>query len=149
MRAVVQRVTSAQVTVNDDLVGQIGAGLCVFVGVVEGDLTKDAFALAKKVACLRIFNDTDERMNLSVVQTGGAVLAVSQFTLAGDVRKGNRPAFTTAMAPQPASELFDLFCCALRDQSVAVATGRFRTNMLVSLVNDGPVTILLDTHRAF
>lgn len=149
MRAVVQRVTRAKVTVGGEEVGAIGQGLCVLVGVAGIDGEADAKALAEKVVGLRIFEDEQGKMNRSVQDVGGAVLAVSQFTLLGDVRKGKRPSFVEAMEPGRANELFESFVAACRGLGVQVATGRFRAEMLVELVNDGPVTILLDTHKAF
>lgn len=145
MRAVVQRVTRAQVTSEGELTGSIGAGLCVLVGVGQGDVETDASALADKVAKLRIFEDEVGKMNQSLLDTGGALLAVSQFTLYGDTSKGRRPSFVGAMEPARAEQLFELFCTACRNLGVTVATGRFRTHMSVELVNDGPVTLWLDT----
>ena len=129
--------------------GRIELGLCVLVGVGRDDSEQDAAALADKVVGLRIFEDDGEKMNLSVLEVGGAVLAVSQFTLYGDARKGKRPSFTAAMEPARAQSLFEHFCAECRTRGARVETGRFRTHMLVSLENDGPVTILLDTQRAF
>lgn len=149
MRAVVQRVTSARVTVNGSVVSEIGAGLCVFVGVSKDDTDRDAGALADKVVGLRIFPDDQGKMNLGLEQTRGQLLAVSQFTLLGDVRKGKRPSFGQAMEPEGAKHLFELFCKAARARGVSVKTGVFRAHMLVGLENEGPVTILLDTTRAF
>lgn len=153
MRAVVQRVTSARVTAQEGdtwvETGSIEAGLCVLVGVARMDTAADAASLAEKVATLRIFEDAQGKMNLDVQQTAGKVLAVSQFTLLGDVRKGRRPAFIEAMEPDAARLLFDRFCKELRAIGVTVAEGRFRATMRVELVNDGPVTIMLDTHKAF
>jgi D-tyrosyl-tRNA(Tyr) deacylase len=149
MRAVVQRVSRASVRVDGETVGEIARGLCVLVGVMEGDGPPEAKQLAQKVASLRVFSDEDDKMNLSVKDVGGAVLAVSQFTLAGDVRKGNRPSFISAMAPDPARALFEEFCEAVRALDVPVETGRFRAHMSVELENDGPVTILVDTQRTF
>jgi len=148
MRAVVQRVTRASVRVGDELVGSIERGLCVLVGVATGDTEADARTLSDKVTGLRIFEDDAEKMNLDVRDVKGALLCVSQFTLLGDARKGRRPSFTDAMPPEPAAELFERFCrfCA---ESVPVQTGRFRASMQVELVNDGPVTLLLDTSRTF
>jgi len=147
MRAVVQRVTSAQVTVEGELTGRIDAGLCVLVGVGKDDHEADATALADKVARLRIFEDDAGKMNQSLLDTGGALLAVSQFTLYGDTSRGRRPSFTGAMEPARAEQLFECFCAAARNLGLTVATGRFRTHMSVSLVNDGPVTLLLDTDK--
>ena len=149
MRAVFQRVTRAQVVVDDEVVGQIGSGGCVFVGVGSDDTESDADTLAGKVIGLRVFEDDEGRMNRSVVQTGGKLLAISQFTLHGDVRRGKRPSFTEAMEPVRANQLFELFCQRCRDLGVEVQTGRFRAHMLVELANDGPVTILLDTKKQF
>lgn len=145
MRAVVQRVSRAEVTVDGELVGEIGAGLCVLVGVGQGDREDAARALADKVVRLRIFEDEAGKMNRSLLDAGGALLAVSQFTLYGDVSKGRRPSFVSAMEPARAEQLFEIFCEAGRALGVTVATGRFRTHMSVSLVNDGPVTLWLDT----
>jgi D-tyrosyl-tRNA(Tyr) deacylase len=149
MRAVVQRVRSASVRVGDELVGAIGPGLMVLVGVAQGDTEADADTLADKVLGLRIFEDDDGKMNRSVQDTGGALLAVSQFTLLGDARKGRRPSFIEAMEPGRANQLFERYCQKSRDAGVSVATGRFRADMLVALENDGPVTILLDTKKLF
>jgi D-tyrosyl-tRNA(Tyr) deacylase len=149
MRAVVQRVTRASVTVGGELVGKIARGYCVLVGVATDDTDADADALAEKVVGLRVFEDDAGKMNLDVTQVGGALLCVSQFTLLGDVRRGRRPSFTEAMAPEPAALLFERFCAACKRLGVPVETGRFRAEMLVDLVNDGPVTLLLDTKRAF
>lgn len=147
MRAVVQRVTSAQVTSEGELTGSIEAGLCVLVGVGKDDVEADATALADKVARLRIFEDAAGKMNLSLLEVGGALLAVSQFTLYGDTSRGRRPSFVGAMEPGRAEQLFECFCTAARNLGVTVATGRFRTHMSVSLVNDGPVTLILETGR--
>jgi D-tyrosyl-tRNA(Tyr) deacylase len=147
MRAVVQRVTSAQVVVEGELTGRIDAGLCVLVGVGRDDDEPHATTLADKVVRLRIFEDEAGKMNLSVLDVGGALLAVSQFTLFGDTSRGRRPSFGLAMEPTRAEHLFECFCAAARNLGVTVATGRFRTHMSVSLVNDGPVTLLLDTAR--
>jgi D-aminoacyl-tRNA deacylase len=145
MRAVVQRVTEARVTVEAELTGEIGGGLCVLVGVGKGDTEKSATALADKVVNLRIFEDEAGKMNQSLREVGGALLAVSQFTLYGDASKGRRPSFADAMEPGRAEQLFESFCAACRSSGVVVATGRFRTHMSVSLVNDGPVTLILET----
>ncbi len=147
MRAVVQRVTSAQVTVQGELTGRIDGGLCVLVGVGKEDVEADATTLADKVVKLRVFEDAAGKMNRSLIDVGGALLAVSQFTLFGDTTKGRRPSFVNAMEPGRAEQLFDCFCATARSLGVTVATGRFRTHMSVSLVNDGPVTLLLDTSR--
>lgn len=145
MRAVVQRVSSAQVTVEGELTGRIEAGLCVLVGVGKSDAEVDARTLAEKIARLRIFEDEAGKMNKSLLDTGGGLLAVSQFTLYADTSRGRRPSFVDAMEPGRAEQLFEGFCAAARSLGVTVATGRFRTHMSVSLVNDGPVTVLLDT----
>ncbi len=149
MRAVVQRVNHAQVTVDGDVVGRVARGLCVFVGVGREDDEAHAALLADKVVGLRIFEDAAAKMNLSVLEVGGSVLAVSQFTLYGDVRKGKRPSFSQAREPVRAEALFEQFCRECRTRGAHVETGRFRTQMLVSLENDGPVTLLIDTQRAF
>jgi D-aminoacyl-tRNA deacylase len=149
MRAVVQRVNYASVTVDEAVVGRIDRGLCVLVGVGRGDEEADARALADKVVGLRIFEDDAEKMNLGVLEVGGAILAVSQFTLFGDVRKGKRPSFTEALEPTRAEELFEQFCAECRARGASVETGRFRTQMRVALENDGPVTILIDSKRVF
>ncbi len=149
MRAVVQRVSRAQVTVEGEQVGAVELGLCVLVGVARDDTEADAAQLAGKVAGVRIFEDDEGRMNLGVKDVGGAVLAVSQFTLLGDMRKGKRPSFGDAMEPARAEQLFELFCERVREQDLRVETGRFRTHMKVELVNEGPVTILIDTRKTF
>lgn len=149
MRAVVQRVTRAEVRVGGEPVGSIGAGLCVLVAVGAADDLGHAQKLAEKVVNLRIFEDAAGKMNRSLKEVGGALLAVSQFTLFGDVRKGLRPSFSSAREPGEAEPLFEAFCAAARALGVIVQTGRFRTDMQVELVNDGPVTILLDTERVF
>lgn len=149
MRAVVQRASCAEVRVDDEVVGRIGSGICVFVGVARDDAEDDARALAVKVVGLRIFEDDAGKMNRDVSEAGGSVLAVSQFTLLGDVRKGKRPSFGDAMEPERANTLFELFCAACRERCPRVETGRFRAHMRVELVNDGPVTILVDTKKVF
>jgi D-tyrosyl-tRNA(Tyr) deacylase len=149
MRAVVQRVQRAEVRVDGEVVGKIGRGLCVLVGVGREDADGDAPLLADKVAGLRIFEDPEGKMNLDVSQVGGALLAISQFTLFGDTRKGRRPSFGDAMEPVRAAELFERFCAACRERGLHVEPGRFRAHMHVDLVNEGPVTILVDTQRVF
>jgi len=149
MRAVVQRVTRARVVVAETCVGEIGQGLCVLLAAMNDDTAADVALLAKKVAQLRIFPDAFDKMNLSVVDRGGGVLVVSQFTLAGDARKGNRPSFQRAMEPGVAPAFIDEFCGQLRAYGINVQTGQFRAHMQVELVNDGPVTILLDSKRVF
>jgi D-tyrosyl-tRNA(Tyr) deacylase len=145
MRAVLQRVTRAAVTVDGETVGAIGPGLVVLLGVAQGDGPDEARRLATKIAELRIFADEEGRFNRFLLEAGGAALVVSQFTLLADVRKGRRPSFTDAAAPEEASQLVDAFAQALRDVGVPVQTGRFGAHMLVELENDGPVTIVLDT----
>ena len=149
MRAVVQRVSEASVTVEGEVVGAIGPGLMVLLGVVEGDTAGDRDLIAGKLAGLRIFEDDDGKMNRSVLDIGGSILIVSQFTLAGDARKGRRPSFVAAARPEVAEPMYDALVEDLRGQGITVATGRFRTHMQVALVNDGPVTILLDSRKAF
>ncbi len=152
MRAVVQRVKSAQVHVDGELVGSTrpGApGIMVLVGAGRGDTDADARALADKVVQLRIFEDENERMNLSLVDVGGSLLVVSQFTLFGDCRKGRRPSFVSALEPEEAERLVEVFVARAREAIPHVETGRFRTHMEVSLINDGPVTLLIDTTKAF
>jgi D-tyrosyl-tRNA(Tyr) deacylase len=144
VRALVQRVTEARVTVGDEIVGEIGAGLCVLVGVTHVDETSHAAKLAAKVANLRIFEDGGGAMNLSLLDTGGAALVVSQFTLYGDTARGRRPSFVAAARPEVAEPLIDAFGCELAALGVSVASGRFRADMQVALVNDGPVTLLLE-----
>ena len=149
MRAVVQRVSEASVTVDEEIVGQIGPGLMVLVGIVTDDTAADVDLIAGRLAGLRIFEDDDGKMNRSVADTGGGILLVSQFTLAGDARKGRRPSFVAAARPEVAETLYERLVAAIEGQGVAVQTGRFRTHMQVALVNDGPVTILLDSRKAF
>jgi len=144
MRALVQRVTQAQVTVEGQVVGEIGAGLLVLLGVTHADTAAHAAWLAGKVAGLRIFEDADRKMNRSVGDVGGGVLAVSQFTLYGDCRKGRRPSFDLAAGPDQARALYDAFVAELRALGVPVATGVFQAHMQVALVNDGPVTIMIE-----
>ena len=149
MRAVVQRVSRAAVRVDAKTVGEIGQGLVVLLGVRSGDTRDAADYLAERVANLRIFPDPDDKMNLSVKDIQGAVLAVSQFTLFGDVRRGRRPSFIDAAPPGEAEPLYEYFLAALRGHGLRVASGVFRAMMEVELVNDGPVTILLDSERLF
>jgi D-tyrosyl-tRNA(Tyr) deacylase len=149
MRAVVQRVLSAGVSVEQQSVGRIGAGLLVFVGVARNDGPDDVQYIAGKVRELRIFPDADGRMNRSVVETGGEILVVSQFTLAGDCRKGRRPAFDDAAPPALAEALYQDVVRVLRESGLTVGTGQFQAHMTVDLVNDGPVTMLLDSRRLF
>jgi D-tyrosyl-tRNA(Tyr) deacylase len=149
MRAVVQRVTQARVEVDGALVGAIGRGFLVLLGVANGDTSADAAYLAEKTAGLRVFEDAAGKMNLALAEVGGAVLAVSQFTLLGDCRKGRRPGFTDAAPPELADDLYNAYVAALRAAGLTVATGVFRAEMQVYLVNDGPVTLLLDSRKAF
>jgi D-tyrosyl-tRNA(Tyr) deacylase len=145
MRAVIQRVASAQVTVGGEVVGQIGRGFLVLLGVTGSDGEAEAVLLARKVAGLRVFEDPDGKMNLALADVGGAVLAVSQFTLYADVRKGRRPSFIAAARPEQAQPLYVRFCELLRGEGLVVAEGVFQAEMQVALVNDGPVTIWMDT----
>jgi D-tyrosyl-tRNA(Tyr) deacylase len=149
MRAVVQRVSRASVTTEGEVVGRVGLGFVALVGVAAEDTETDARALADKVVGLRVFQDAQGKMNLDLSAVGGTLLAVSQFTLLGDVRKGRRPSFGQAMAPEPARQLFERFVTACREKGVTVETGRFQASMQVELVNEGPVTILIDTRGAF
>lgn len=145
MKAVLQRVRRAEVRVDGVSVGTIEQGFVVLVGVAQGDSEADAETLADKVSGLRVFEDTAGKMNLALPDVSGSVLAVSQFTLLADTKRGRRPSFTGAMEPAPAEKLFEVFCAALRARGLRVETGRFGASMQVELVNDGPVTILLDT----
>jgi D-tyrosyl-tRNA(Tyr) deacylase len=149
MRAVVQRVRQASVVVVDQTVGAIGQGLMVLLGVAQGDTAKDAAYLADKTAGLRIFADDAGKMNRSVADIAGGILVVSQFTLLGDCRNGRRPGFTEAAPSELADELYGTYVDALRQRGLVVATGVFRADMQVSLVNDGPVTMLLDSRKQF
>ena len=147
MRAVVQRVTRAAVSVEGDEIGAIGRGFVVLIGVAVGDTERDADALARKIAGLRIFDDAGGGMNLDLASVGGAVLAVSQFTLLADVRKGRRPSFVGAARGEQAETLYEGVVSALRATGLPVETGRFGADMAVELVNDGPVTMLIDTRE--
>lgn len=149
MRAVVQRVASASVRVDGEIVGKIDQGLLVLLGVEPSDTSADVAYMADKTVNLRIFEDDDGKMNLSTLDIGGAVLAVSQFTLLGDCRKGRRPAFTGAAPPEQANALYEEYVAAVRQLGPQVETGIFRAQMEVSLVNDGPVTLLLDSRKQF
>jgi D-tyrosyl-tRNA(Tyr) deacylase len=144
MRAVCQRVTEARVWIDGSVVAQIGPGLVVLLGVGRGDATTDAERLAAKIARLRVFEGDDGRFDRSLVDTHGAALVVSQFTLLADTRKGNRPSFTAAAAPEEAEPLYEAFSAALADEGIPVERGVFGARMAVELVNDGPVTIVLD-----
>ncbi|MGB9233227.1 MAG: D-aminoacyl-tRNA deacylase [Terriglobales bacterium] len=149
MRAVVQRVSQAKVAVKGEITGEIAAGLLVLLGVAAGDTHADADYLVDKVIGLRIFEDAGGKMNLPVAEVGGAVLAVSQFTLYGDVRRGKRPSFDAAAPPGRARELYEYFVEKIRGTGLRCETGRFQEMMQVELVNEGPVTILLDSTKAF
>jgi D-tyrosyl-tRNA(Tyr) deacylase len=145
MRACIQRVSEAQVSVEGAVTGRIGRGLVVLLGVGQEDGEVEARRLAEKVVGLRIFEDAAGKMNRSLAEIGGAMLVVSQFTLYGDCRRGRRPSFTAAATPELAEQLYEAFVAAVKDAGIDVATGRFREHMLVSLVNDGPVTLWIDT----
>ena len=147
MKAVVQRVSRASVTVAGETVGQIGRGLVVLLGVEHDDALADAQQLADKIVQLRIFDDPEGKMNLALADVGGAMLVVSQFTLLGDCRKGRRPSFVDAAPPELAEKLYETFVAAVGVQGIPVATGKFRAMMQVELVNDGPVTLLLDSRK--
>jgi len=149
MRAVIQRVLSASVTVEKDVVGQISRGFLVLLGIAADDTQDDVIYLAEKVAGLRIFEDAAGKMNLSLVEASGSLLVVSQFTLYGDCRKGRRPAFIAAARPEKAEPLYQSFLAELRGMGLSVESGRFQAQMAVSLVNDGPVTLLLDSRKQF
>jgi len=148
MRAVIQRVTQAQVVTGEggvDVVSKIGPGLCILLGIGKGDGERNAESMARKVGSLRIFDDDQGKLNRSVSETHGEVLVVSQFTLYGDCRKGNRPTFSEAAAPADAQRVYEFFIAQLRAAGLAVATGRFQAAMRVALVNDGPVTLILES----
>ncbi len=149
MRAVVQRVSRAAVRVNGELVGQIDRGLLVLLGVAQDDSEADVTYMAEKIAGLRIFEDDGGKMNLAIGDAGGAVLAVSQFTLFGDVRRGKRPSFDAAARPEVARKLYERFVEEMRRLGVRCETGRFQEMMAVELVNEGPITILLDSKKLF
>ena len=149
MRCVIQRVTQASVTVGEELVGKIGRGHMILIGVSSEDTDKDLRYMAEKVPNLRIFEDEAGKMNLSIKDVGGEILAVSQFTLYGDARGGRRPSFSTAARPEQANALYEQLVAAWREQGIHVETGRFRAEMQVSLVNDGPVTMLMDSTKLF
>ena len=149
MRAVVQRVSRAKVTVAGEVTGEIGLGLMVLLGVADDDKQEDADYLAEKLVGLRIFPDEAGKMNRSLVEASGAMLVVSQFTLFGDCRKGRRPSFIKAARPEQAVNLYNAFVAEVRGRGIVVATGRFQEHMDVELVNDGPVTLLIDSHKEF
>ncbi len=145
MRAVIQRVKSASVTVENEMVGKIGKGLLVFLGIAKADKTDDAEYLADKIANLRIFEDDNRKMNRSLLDIGGEMLVVSQFTLLGDCKKGRRPSFVQAAPPDHATGLYQIFLEQVRRKDVIVETGQFQAMMDVSLINDGPVTLIVDS----
>ena len=149
MRAVIQRVKESRVEVKGKTVGTIGAGLLIFLGVGEGDQEKDCTYLANRIAHLRIFPDENNHMNLSLMDIGGSALVVSQFTLWGDCRKGRRPSFIAAARPEIAKKLYEKFISLLKKEGLEVATGQFQEMMDVYLINDGPVTLMLDSTKAF
>ncbi len=149
MRLVVQRVKEARVKVKEETVGEIGRGLLLFLGIEGNDAEADVDYLVEKVPHLRIFSDGEQKFNLSLIDTGGALLVVSQFTLFGDCRKGKRPSFTQSAPPFLAQPLYDLFIEKVRQKGIPVACGRFQEMMDVSLINDGPVTFLLDSKKLF
>ena len=145
MRAVIQRVKQSLVTVGNQTVGKIGNGLLVFLGVAEQDGNRDADYLADKIANLRVFEDENGKMNRSLLETSGEMLVVSQFTLLGDCRKGRRPSFINAAGPDQANALYERFVSLVRQKGISVQTGQFQTMMAVSLINDGPVTLILES----
>lgn len=145
MRAIVQRVRQAAVSVQDQVIGEITSGLVILVGITHGDDERDARYLAQKIATLRIFEDADGKFNRSALDVGGSALVVSQFTLYADTRRGRRPDFINAARPELAEPLFERFCDLLREQGLTVETGQFQAKMLVKIYNDGPVTIILDS----
>lgn len=149
MRAVIQKVKNANVKVDGDTVGEIQKGFLVFLGIEAGDTQSDLAYIVGKISKIRIFEDADDKMNLSIKDVGGEILSISQFTLLGDARKGNRPSFTGAEKPEKAKEIYLEFNEELRKEGIKVAEGIFQADMEVSLVNDGPVTILLDSRKLF
>lgn len=149
MRAVVQKVTSSKVTVDDEVVGKISSGLLVLLGVTHEDTSKDVDYMVEKITNLRIFEDSEGKMNLSLKDVGGEILAVSQFTLYGDCRRGRRPSFSDAARPEVANPLYEEFVEKVRNQGINVETGKFREHMIVDLTNDGPVTMLLESSKLF
>lgn len=149
MRAVVQRVTDADVTVEGKITGAINKGFVVLLGIEDTDDLKDVSYIVDKVSGLRVFEDEDDKMNLSLMDVGGQVLAVSQFTLLGDARKGKRPSFIKAARPEKAKELYDEFVKQIKEKGIFTGEGIFQTDMLVRINNDGPVTILLDSKKLF
>lgn len=149
MRAVITRVSWARVRVDGEIVGQIDGGVCALVGLGKEDTEREALWLAEKIVSVRFFRDAEGKMNRSLLDGNGALLAISQFTLYGDVRRGHRPSFGAAMAPEPARALFDRFCAQVHARGIRVQTGRFGASMEVESLNDGPVTLLLDSSKSF
>ena len=149
MRAVIQRVKSASVKVDGELVSEIGAGLLIFLGITHDDSQAEIDYIANKAANLRVFEDADGKMNCSLLETGGSALVVSQFTLYGDCRKGRRPSFINAARPEAANALYEAFIATLKQQNIQTYGGTFQAMMDVELINDGPVTILLDSDKQF
>ena len=149
MRAVIQRVTEASVKIDGEIVGEIGQGFLVLIGVEEGDGENDFKYIATKIPNLRIFEDENGKMNRSLMDVGGQILAVSQFTLLGDARSSRRPSFIMAARPETANPMYERLVAAWREQGIHVETGRFGADMKVSLVNDGPVTLMMDSHKLF
>ena len=149
MRFVIQRVTSSKVTIGGEIKGEIGKGFMVLCGVEDGDTQDDVRYCVDKTVNLRIFEDDEGKMNRSILDDGGEILAISQFTLHGDVRHGRRPSFIRAARPELAVPMYEAYCQGLRDAGVHVETGIFQTDMKVSLINDGPVTLLIDSRRTF
>lgn len=149
MRAVVQLVKQSTVTVGTETTGTIGKGFLILLGVNQTDTKEEAHYLANKIATLRLFQDEQGKMNLSLLDTGGSALVVSQFTLYGDCRKGRRPSYSKAARPELAKQLYELFISLLREKGITVATGKFQAMMEVSLINDGPVTLLIDSDKNF
>lgn len=149
MRAVIQRVQRASVTVEDKVISSINQGFLVLLGVEKGDVQEDIDYMVKKIVGLRVFEDSDEKMNLSIQDINGEIIIVSQFTLAGDVRKGRRPSFSNAMAPNEANDMYLEIVKQIKSFGINVGTGEFGAHMDVELINDGPVTILLDSRRKF
>ena len=149
MRAVVQRVSSSKVTVDENTIGQINKGLLVLLGVTHDDKSSDVDYMIDKILNLRIFEDENDKMNLSLMDIGGELLVVSQFTFYGDCRKGRRPGFSNAARPELANNLYEEFVKKAKDKGVTVGTGQFAAHMMVELTNDGPVTILLDSSKSF